>query len=265
MIDTLTTYVTLTDDELVLLDGRCRPEIQAKVDQARDRLNISGAVESLEDKRLVFIAADLIAQAVRNGVITSRSDTLKGSFSTDCCNTRPGHHVYTRNTSQHRKGDINLDHPKSMSVTRIGGHAMCSTCLNLIAPALRAQLADVIAQWPPIINKTDLKHEQMLQCSNCSWRGTRLQLVRAGKTSELTCPDCQIIERSKLFNSNYEQIFCPHGFVIMNANGEIIRDSDEDDPERIKATLHHATSSELLELIANSSGQSAASIMLGDT
>ena len=94
----------LIDAELVILDGQCRPEVQAAVDKAKARLAAVAAHPELPE-RLAGLVADAVGEATTTGLLVCWSTPLRWCR---LCGADPGYALYK---SGPRRGMKNLDKP----------------------------------------------------------------------------------------------------------------------------------------------------------
>jgi hypothetical protein len=122
-IKTFCTY--LTTEEILLLDDKCRPEIQEKVNEAKQNLSFNTGNELINS---------VIGYAVRDGEFRVNRASI-GSCS--YCGKERRYAKYSRDSRArygHRKGETNYDKPiyyggyQFGGVTIQGGAGMCNEC-----------------------------------------------------------------------------------------------------------------------------------------
>lgn len=179
-----TRSVSLTDTELVILDGRCRAEVQAVVDQAKARLAMGAKLAHLPANLAGFIA-DAVAEAEGEGRLTFQWKSIR---SCALCGKDAGYAVHTRSGRYHRKGDTNYDKPRYLNGIEIArrfitirGHAAlgcCAECFNALKPALQETLADVRAEIPEMLlgRPSRFRRFSRARCTECGWEGHEGQM-----------------------------------------------------------------------------------------
>lgn len=198
-----TTAVHLTDTELTLLDGRCSDDVQKKVEQAKDRLQMGARLTDVPPAIAGFVA-DAIAEAKARGLLICQDTALRFC---KLCGQSGGFHTYPRNGRHHRKGEIDLDRPKMLHGVELADRVVtmkgyptlgcCSTCWNVARPLLAAELQTVRAQvssaitghppaWRLFSNRT---------CA-CGWvghEGLMLPVIGlfSGREVPGKCPACK--------------------------------------------------------------------------
>lgn len=215
----------LLDTELVLLDGRCRPEIQARVDRAKARLASVAANPELPEPVAKFLA-DAKNEALTNGKLIFRHIHLS---SCSVCKQRAGYAKYTRYSRHHKKGADNYDRPLTFGgfelaerfVTTRGYATLgcCEECWKQIQPALADSLAGVEAEIPEKITGAapSFVRYQNRHCTKCGWTGHEGEmrklptLMRDGYFPG-GCPKCQA--QSGLFSREVETA---DGFTVVPA------------------------------------------------
>lgn len=192
--------VTLTDDELVLLDGRCRDEVQERVDAAKARL---AAIDLYAlPEALAGLIADVVTEARRNGELVFWNRRINAC---SLCGENPG---YVKFKSGRRKGEpdynrrlrlagIELARPVISfdGSVHLGG---CKDCVERALPFIRDALASVPAQVPDVLaapGRAAWVKSKRRKCTACGWEGHEGQM---GKSRTLmgdgsypsTCPEC---------------------------------------------------------------------------
>lgn len=193
--------LTLTDDELVLLNGRCRPEVQQKVDEAAARIRSREEHPDLTVAHAGFIA-DAVSEARTNGLLVWHQRRLRAC---SLCGRSGG---YIEFKSGPRRGRPNYDRPlhfngrelarRSVGVegyAKLGG---CTECIEVVAPVLRDALCGVAAQVPDNLRAAGeprrVRYENR-RCSKCGWTGHEGQMGRkptllGDGTYPALCPEC---------------------------------------------------------------------------
>lgn len=217
--------VNLTDDELLLLDGRCSPAVQVEVEIVKDKKSIAGfAHVSAEDAEFV---ARVLQEAREQGRLSYSRLSLRFC---PVCKAAPGYRVYK---SGPRRGQENLAKPLYLGgvdlahrFVHVTGHAAlgcCSACWQRIQPVLAAQLVGVRAAIPKEISGEEPRFVWYTRrrCKKCGWTGHTGQL---GKLRTLIgdgyypgkCPACGA-ENSAFLPQNIETL---EGFEVVRLAGE---------------------------------------------
>ena len=174
-------YLSLNDEELVLLDGKCRDDIQIEVNKAKARLNAIN--ENIGDSAAesAFIA-DVIAEATNNGKLVKRRCHLS---SCRLCAKRGG---YVRYKSGRNKGANNYSKPTYLNgvelaerfVTCVGSCTLgcCSDCFAKVRPKLAEALLPIKAEIGESITglRQLYKKSPKVRCKKCEWFGHKEQL-----------------------------------------------------------------------------------------
>lgn len=192
----------LTDDEIVALDGKCRPKVQAEVDAARARLATVADVEGLELHYTHFIAK-VVQSANETGRVTFSPRRLQ--YCNVCCRSG-GYAKYKRSSRSHRKGDSDHSRPLTMSgvdfnagFVVIEGYASlgcCSKCLDRVKPILVEKLKGLRAEVPSALTGEPARFKRYgrRRCTKCKWRGHEGQLEMLtsmmGGYYPGKCPSC---------------------------------------------------------------------------
>lgn len=194
--------VSLTDAELLLLDGKCRPEVQQVVESARERLAAMEQYSDLTPKEAAFIA-DAMAEARENLKLVCQRVAIS---SCRICGESGGYAVYKRAGRYHRKGETNYDKPLSLAgvelairVVRMKGYptlGCCTSCFEKIKPDLlealkpiEAELPEALTGEPPRFKRYDNRF-----CTKCGWEGHEGQMrmlpALFGGKYPGGCPEC---------------------------------------------------------------------------
>ena len=172
------TDVILTDDEMAVLDGKCRPEIQKDVDAAKARI---AASKGRDDPELWRLIADLKTKAEQDGRLGF--SYRKGRGKCRVCGKGGGYHEWTRNSRNHRKGAPRYDRPKTTysvdlnpSCVSVEGHislGCCQECFNKHNPEIADALRECRAEIPKAITGEEPRFRSYMKykCSKCGWVG----------------------------------------------------------------------------------------------
>lgn len=191
--------VSLSDDELAALDGRCRPSIQKEVNLAKARLAAIARLPELPPALARFVA-DVVSEAGETGVVVFRADRI---FMCELCRTHAG---YVPFKSGPRKGRPNHKKPALLEARELRpGHRAgrwsvalggCHDCILAAQPALVAALAEVAAELPEPLRAPGAPRwvkVAICHCTECSWIGSEIEMgdipaVAQGRL--LQCPQC---------------------------------------------------------------------------
>lgn len=213
--------VSLTDDELVLLDGKCSPEVQVKVTDALARVVLRDVLPDLTSAQ-VGLVADVVSVARREGwlrYVRTNADTC------EVCGRRAG---FAKYRSGPRRGEDNLSKPLSFTgidmdpgfvhikgMVRLGG---CLACVEALTPVLAEHLRGVPAQVPATLiadGEPERRRHQNRRCTECGWEGHEGEMRRertllGDGTYPAGCPNCDAINRPL----GKDHIVRTDGFVI---------------------------------------------------
>jgi hypothetical protein len=205
--------VTLTDAELLVLDGRCSEKVQDKVDAARSRVETATAHPDLSPE-MAGLIADVVTEAKAKGLLLWR-----GTRARLCrvCGKSAG---YAKFKSGPRKGSENYDKPLTFPAVemadrfvRVSNHVSlgaCSDCAAEAKPHLVAALAAVRAQVPADLaaaGRPAWKRYGVRTCPECGWTGhegemRQLPTLMPGGTYPGGCPSCEF--ESRPFGKSFE-------------------------------------------------------------
>lgn len=218
--------IDLTEDELLMLDGRCAPATQALVDDLKDRRAYRQRFDGLTTREADFVHA-IIAEARAAGRLVHRGASLRYC---EVCGTRAGYATYKRTSRNHRKGEIDYDKPLSLygiemkdTFIRMEGYpslGCCNDCWrklkDVIADELylgkvRAEIPQDIMGHPP-----KYKRWRNVQCTVCGWTGhegqmRELNAIMGGKYRG-GCPKC-VAENRFLGPTHVKDI---EGFTVVD-------------------------------------------------
>jgi len=193
-------FYRLVDEEAVLLDGRCRPEVQKDVDAAKARLEMAARAGDLSPKEAGFVA-DIVREAKEKGRLTF---CRLGISSCDVCGATAG---YYRFKSGRRRGQADHNRPLAIGGVDFGrGFVVmqrratlgcCWDCWLKLADKIRAELSDVRAEIPAYITGHPPKWRRFdrVKCTKCGWEGhegemRQLQTLMGDGKYPGGCPKC---------------------------------------------------------------------------
>lgn len=192
--------VSLTADELVLLDGKTRPEIQKEVDAAKEAKALEAFVDNAAEARFI---AEAVREAEANGILVCRWIQLHYCGYTG---KSAGYATHRRSGKFHRKGETDYSKPLSMSgvdlanrFVTIKGHATLGCCREFwdgVRPKLAARLEDVKAEIAEEITGHSPRWRRFdkRRCTVCGWNGHDGQMRKLpaimGGYYPGQCPSC---------------------------------------------------------------------------
>lgn len=205
--------MNLTDDELVILDGKCSQAVQEKVNEAKDRISARAAFSNL-DPRLAGLVADVVTEAKKNLKLVFYHESIRHC---SICGKRGD---YVKYKSGPRKGRNNWDKPTYLpgrefkhSFVTIKGHVSvggCTECVEKALPYIAKALEYVKAEIPEAISgkpKEWIRYSNM-KCSLCHWEGLEGSM---GKLPAMMggyyfgeCPQCKA--KNQLFQTNIKTV-----------------------------------------------------------
>jgi hypothetical protein len=203
VVDGPTGKVDLTDDELALLDGRCRPETQAKVDEAKIRLAARSAHSGLTAAQSAVVA-DALMTAERDGELRWRRRQLRYC---SVCKGRPDPPFVLLKSGPNR-GRPNTKKPRflrgiemSPAFVFVEGHirlGACESCMEVLGPQLKADLVGKKVQLPPELRTEGeplYRKFPRRGCPSCGWEGHEGEMKRERTldgqgTFAARCPSC---------------------------------------------------------------------------
>lgn len=199
--------MNLTDDELILLDGKCRPGIQKEVDAAKTRIATIAANPDIRCEDAKFIA-DALTEARTHGELSFTREQLRHCL---VCNRSAGYAKYARAGRYHRKGQNNTNRPLTFygvelanRFVRMKGYATlgcCLECWTRIQPLLVEKLAGVEAEISHYITgqPPNFKRYKKAHCKECGWEGHQGQMRQLnalmGGQYPGGCPNCKAENR----------------------------------------------------------------------
>lgn len=192
---------SLTLDEILLLDGKCNPDIQKKINVAKRAQENILKYSDLTPLEATFVG-NLVNEATTNGILVFSHRNIDAC---PVCNKIAGYAKYSRTSKYHRKGDTNHSKPLSFrgfefakrfvsfkgSVT-IG---CCKDCWEKLKNIIIEQVKDIKAEIniPGITSK--FKRYDRRKCKECGWEGGKnemgmLPALMGGKYPGI-CPKCK--------------------------------------------------------------------------
>ena len=195
-----TISLELTVQEILLLDGQCRPEIQEAVERAKLASTLSGGLSESEAE----MVAKILDVARKNGRLTFVPTTISYC---PCCKRNDGYWPVKRATKYKTRGEPDYDKPKLFPAWELDrgfvvvkNHVragVCETCRPRVFPVLAERLAGMRAELPKEITGIEPRYKRVahMACAACGWQGleTEVGLLPAmfGGTYRGQCPSCK--------------------------------------------------------------------------
>lgn len=205
MSDTKPMYyeAKLTAEEILLLDGRCRPEVQALVERARATTSLT--CETGLPEKIADMLVKIVAEAEKNGKLVYTCQSIRHC---PCCGRHEGYHIYRGRSKYKRYGQPDYDKPilftgwevadRFISIQHCLSMGFCDGCATKILPVLRERLKRVKSQIPEALlgEKCRWKFNKNRRCTKCCWEGHEGEM---GKERTLMgdgyypayCPNCK--------------------------------------------------------------------------
>lgn len=226
------TRIELTDAELVVLDGHCRPEVQADVERAKERLAMAARLSELTPERAGFVA-DVVRSAQENGKLVFWEISLSRC---EICKRSDGYHTHKRSGRWHRKGDVMFDRPKMFAgvefkatFIRIRGLTAlgcCHECFAAVRQPLLASLAEIRAELPEKLTGRPprFRFAEKRHCDECGWDGNELQMGRrptlmGDGSFPAICPKCRA--ENRIFGKQIVRVADGFDVVDVRAKSEV--------------------------------------------
>jgi len=226
-----TTTVYLTDDVLVLLDGKTsNAHIQSEVDKAKSRILIASTIpgrDELTEKELAFLVR-IVESVKTTGALSHAGCEMRQC---EICGKQKSYGTYPRSSRHHKKGDTNynvetkvygVDFAQGIVImTGIPTLGCCSDCASKLIPYIKTALVGIpvqISTTSPLYNelpkyiKTPHKH-----CKICDWTGNEQEMgdlyALMNGTYKGLCLKCGA--KNTLFLTNIETVD-GHDLIAVN-------------------------------------------------
>ena len=177
--DETTRQVSLTDRELVLLDGRVSPDVQRVVDMAKASLTLRASGLSAADAAFV---ASVAGEARERGRLVHwardiRSCRICGKAAPSVTHGRNGRRLRTPRGGVMRGVELAHRFVTMDNHVTLGG---CVECVGRLTPAIREALWDVHAELPPSLmgEPERWRRHDNCRCTECGWEGHEGEMVR---------------------------------------------------------------------------------------
>lgn len=219
--------ISLTDDELVVLDGRCEPETQTEVDAAKARIAARRRFTDLPPA-LAGLVADVVGEATAKGRLVLWNRPLDRC---PLCKETKGYVPYK---SGPRRGEPNHSKPIRLDGYELAdrfvtfkGHVSvggCVSCVDQALPTIVESLRGVEAEVPERLRADGeprrVRHHNV-HCTKCGWDGHEGQMRRhrtvfGDGTYPSGCPECPA-ENLPLGRSVVERV---DGFTVVTEEDE---------------------------------------------
>lgn len=220
-----TTYISLFDEEIVHLDGRCNIKTQEKVNEAKARLAMRNKLQDLASSEAGLIA-DVVSLANKEGRVICRNTSISHC---KICGKYGGYAKYKRSSMYHRKGQDDHSRPLYFSGIEfedrwiiskgsvytgccLGCFSKIQSELTIALKLIRAEISERITGHPPKFICHRKRH-----CTACDWKGHEGQL---GKLLTMMgngyyrgqCPNCG--HKDTAFRANKIKII--DGFEVIS-------------------------------------------------
>lgn len=187
--------VALTNDELLHLDGVCRPEVQAVVDSAKAAIALR--TSGLSDADATFIA-DVVTHARARGqvghqMVRIRYCRICGKDAGYADRGRNGRRLIEPRPLTMPGVDLDSGSVRIQNTALLGG---CDECMTRLIPHVLAALADVPAETPQSLAPKRWVRYSDMRCTVCAWTGhegqmRRLPTIMGHGTYAGGCPACK--------------------------------------------------------------------------
>lgn len=223
----MTTMLALTDDELLILDGRCTTATQAEVDAAKTRRAAAAAYPDLSALASAIVG-DVLTEAKREGRLVWRPTRISRCA---LCGRDDGWVLYKSGPNRGRPNykkrrtfpgiDLAYRFVRTEHRVTLGG---CAECITAALPSLRDALLGVRVALPPQL-RTDGQPVwtwyQCRRCTKCGWEGHEGEMRRrptlmGDGTYPAGCPSCDA-----------ENLVFGESFVEMVAGFALVADGDD--------------------------------------
>lgn len=211
-------YVTLTDEELALLDGKVSEKVQVEVDAAKARLAARAELSGLNEKQAGFVA-DVVSEAATNGFLRFQWKPLSYC---KVCSKSGG---YAKYKSGPNRGLDNWKKPLYLNgveladrFVTIQGRATvgcCKECFDIVKPYLKAKLEDMQVELSkPLLGQLGMEGDPKwkkwpkARCKKCGWEGHEGELRNIpavmGGYYKGGCPACEAENKPLAFDRPVE-------------------------------------------------------------
>lgn len=174
----MSTKISLTDEELLELDGRCNQGTQKRIDHVKKRMSLRSQYDVSDG--IADLLASVLEEAHENGILIYSYRRIRFCAA---CNKIYSFAKYSRSSKYHRRGDKNPDRPilldamefarRSIRVQEYITVGCCLECLKIVKPLLPSVLEDVRAELPEELTgrKPLFKRYENRKCTQCGWEG----------------------------------------------------------------------------------------------
>lgn len=217
----ITTLVSLTNDEMILLDGKCRANIQVEVDRVKIEQGTALAFASLPPLQ-AEVASRIAAVAMTNGVLETSCVIMDG-LPCSCCDKKTRYAPYKRSGYYHQKGDPNYKRPIHVRGVHFPKCFVCHDCWLSIKPILIPFLEENRTEidtrffYPDDKRQSRWKKSSNRECKECGWSGheAEMKFVQSGYYSPRRpkCPQCGVEDSSMYLGNKLVRV---DGFVMID-------------------------------------------------
>lgn len=225
MSSTGTQNVTITDDDLIKLDGQCADAIQSIINQIKVARSIAAEFGLSQSQSTMM--AEILECAAKDQKLGHRK---RASASCPSCLTKFGYWPVRRTTKWKRKGQPDFDNPKTGVVIDLKESFVtikdrvyvgyCEDCRQLMEPILRDRLSLVPCELPEALRLPGapvLKRVDVMRCHSCGWEGPETDMGRIpslmGGLYYGKCPKCP--EKNELLGSNRIKNVSPAQYILI--------------------------------------------------
>jgi hypothetical protein len=197
-----TRYLSLTEDEVLALDQKCRPEIQKEVELVKTARATATAFDEHLPQHLKDCLGRIVSYAIVNKVL--KHDGCRWtSYSCTSCKFRPKDILYKsgpRKGQYKESGNHNLHY--------IAGEYICGDCYSVARKELPAKLQNVEADVLFEGVQRRFVWDYYVTCKSCKHKCTYHQMLPMqaimGGYYPGKCPNSQCNGESIIFRSHYE-------------------------------------------------------------
>jgi len=228
-MDKMKTSICLTDDELLLLDGRCLPETQTIIDSVKERNYLSNTCSLTESQSKVIV--DIVTCARSRGAVDFRWTAISGWQSCQVCGKRAGYSLFKTGMN---KGKENTKKPWYIYGAKIGSEFICNDCYKALKPVIVRHLALIQCELAmELMSEGAAKMVKSVacKCNKCEWTGHEHQILAKmclmgrgyypGK-----CPGCGA-EKTPIFSFNDVFTYDYGSWVIVPLSEHIVKSMND--------------------------------------
>jgi len=197
-----TRYLSLTEDEVLVLDQKCRPEIQKEVELVKTARATAVGFGDHIPQHLKDCLGRIVSYAITNKVL--KHDGCKCViFSCTSCKVCPGKIYYKSGPRKGQFKDWNKHY-----LHHIAGEHLCGDCYSVAKQELPAKLQNVEADILFDGVQRRFVWDYYVTCKTCKHKCTYYQMLPMqaimGGYYPGKCPNSQCNGESIIFSSHYE-------------------------------------------------------------